>query len=162
MRVWNNRQLVALLAVLLAVGGVSAVLIMEQIQPAVPVSGLLTANCGPSTSPTPINVTLGSSGQMTFSCNSGAPSANPAFTTSAVVLLTPVITGLAAPYNTSRLYIYDADGIPNDVGCSSRANALRIDNGVLETIPANGWNYCAEYLMVGEAGLPQFTVSWTL
>lgn len=158
---WSNRRLVALLAVLLAVGVVSAVVLMEQIQPAVPVAGLITANCSP-TFPTPVTVNLGTSGQMTFSCNSGAPEANPAFTTSAVVVVIPVITGFVAPYNTSRLYIYDANGEQTTGSCSARTGNQKIESGLDETIPANGWNYCADYIEVGTDGLPQFTIAWTL
>jgi len=159
---WRSGRFASLLVILLAVGIVSAVVLMEQTQPAVPVSGLLTANCTPTTSPTPPSVILGSDGQVTFSCNSSTPDTNPAFTTTATVIATPVLTGFAAPYNISRLYIYDANGFPNTGSCSSRTANQRIETGVPETIPANGWNYCAEYLNVGTAGLPQFTVTWTL
>ena len=162
MRVSKTRQLVAILVVLLAVGMVSAVFLMEQIQPAVPLSGVITANCSPFTSPTPISVDLGTSGQMTFSCNSGAPASNPAFTTTAPVTVIPVITGFAAPYNTSRLYIYDADGSTITGVCSNRAGNQRIESSIPELIPANGWNYCAEYGTVGVDGLPEFTVTWTV
>lgn len=159
---WKGRRLVGVVAILLAVGVVSAVVLMEQIQPAVPVSGLLTPNCTPKTTPTPTSVILGSSGQVTFSCNSGIPDTNPAFTTTATVIATPNITGFVAPYNTTRLYIFDADGFPNTGTCSSRAGFQRIESGDPETIPANGWNYCAEYVTVGPGGLPEFKVSWTL
>lgn len=162
MRVWRSPRVVALLAVLLAVGVVSAVVLMEQTQPAVPVSGLLIANCTPLTSPTPTSVVLGSSGQMTFSCNSSAPESSPAFTTEATVIATPVITGFVAPYNVTRLYIYDADGFPSTGSCSGRAANQRIDSGVAETMPANGWNLCADYNIVGTDGLPQFTITWNL
>jgi hypothetical protein len=153
---------VALLAIVMAVGVVSAVVLLEQIQPAVPVSGVLTGHCNP-TAATPPSVTLGGSGEVTFSCSSGAPDANPAFTATATVIATPVITGFAAPYNTTRLYIFDADGFPNTGGCSGRAGpAQKIEDGVRETIPAGGWNYCAEYVNVGLNGLATFTVTWNL
>jgi hypothetical protein len=98
---------------------------------------------------------------MTFSCNSDAPTTNPAFTTTADVAATPTLTGYGAPYNTSRLYIYDADGSPNTGWCYQRASNTKITSGVKITIPANGWNYCAEYEDVGPNGLPEFTVTWS-
>ena len=162
MRLRRHKELVSLLAALLAGGVVSAYLLMEQTQPAVPVSSQLTPNCSPKTSPTPTTVVLGTTGSMTFSCNSGAPTSNPAFTTSADVSATPTLTGYGPPYNASRLYIYDADGNPNTGWCYQRAGNLKITSGVKITIPANGWNYCAEYEDVGPAGLPEFTVSWSI
>lgn len=162
MRVWRSRGLVGLAAALLVVGIVSAGILIVQTQPAVPVAGVLTANCGLRTSPTPVNVVLGSDGQVTFSCNSSAPDTNPAFTATATVIATPLIVGFLAPYNTTRLYIYDADGFPNTGSCSGRLGNQRIEDGQPENIPANGWNYCAEYENVGTDGLPEFTVSWTI
>ena len=66
MGAWRSRRLLGVLAIVLAVGMVSAVVLIEQTQPAVPVSGILTANCTPMTSPTPPSVILGSNGQVTF------------------------------------------------------------------------------------------------
>jgi hypothetical protein len=161
-RIRTNRQLVSLLAILLVAAVVAGVVLMEQIQPAVPVGSNLVPKCGTRTSPTPTNVTLGSSGAMTFSCSSSAPTSNPAFTNTAVVIATPTITGFVAPYNTTRLYIYDADGTPNTGICSSRAGNQKIVTGEPETIPAGGWNYCAEYENVGPTGLPEFKVTWSI
>lgn len=154
------RRLAPMLAVLVTASIVTAVILMEQIQPAVPASQL-TGNCSPRTAPTPTEVVLGSNGQITFSCNSSSPATSPAFTTSAEVRATPTITGLVPPYNASRTYIYDADGSPNTGFCSSRAGNQKIESGVEETIPANGWNYCAEYENVGPEGLPEFKVTWS-
>jgi hypothetical protein len=160
--VWVRRhaQLVGLVVTLLIGAVVSAVLIMEQIEPAVPASQM-TANCSPRTAPTPTQVVLGSSGQVTFSCNSGNPAGSPAFTTSATVRATPTFTGLDRPYNASLVYIYDADGTTNTGFCFSRTGALKIEDGVREEIPANGWNYCVEYENVGAEGLPEFKVTWS-
>jgi hypothetical protein len=155
----SARILVSLVAVLVTVGIVSAVILMTQTQPAVPASQM-TANCAPGTSPTPTQVVLGSSGQVTFSCNSGDPASNPAFTTTATVIAISTFS-IGLPYDATRLYIYDADGSPNTGFCSARAGNQKIENGEPETIPANGWNYCAEYVDVGPEGLPEFTVSWS-
>lgn len=159
MRFNVTRRWLSVLLVLAVAGVVSAAFIFEQIQPTVPLSGTMTANCNP-TAPTPASVDLGTSGQMTFSCSSGNPTANPAFTTTARVVVKPTITGLAAPYNTSRLYIYNADGTPNTGPCGLRADGERIANGETETLQAEGWNYCAEYENV-DRELPQFKVSWS-
>lgn len=159
MRTRTTRRWVSLLAVLAVAGIVSAAFIFDQLQPTVPLSGTMTENCDP-TRPTPATVDLGTSGQMTFSCNSGAPTSNPAFTTSARVVVKPTITGLAVPYNTTRLYIYNADGIVTTGPCGQRTDGERIANGETETLQAEGWNYCAEYENVDRA-LPQFSVSWS-
>jgi len=161
LRIKTNRQLVSLLAILLAAAVVGGVVLMEQIQPAVPVGSNLTQKCA-RTAPTPNNVTLGSSGSMTFSCSSSAPATNPAFTNTATVISTPTVTGFVAPYNVTRLYIYTAGGSPNTGFCFSRAGNLRVVDGSKLTIPAGQWNYCAEYENVGTAGLPEFKVSWSI
>src|SRR3989442_10821204 len=69
----------------------------------------MTANC-PTTSATPTNVTLGGSGQETFSCDTAAPTTHPAFTTGGPVLVTPTVTGLNPPYNSTGLFAYVANG----------------------------------------------------
>src|SRR5437879_13678140 len=103
MKPGKNLWLVSLLAILVAVGLVAAVLLIQQTQPAVPTAGTLTAHCSP-TSATPTNVTLGGTGQMTFSCNSQTPTARPAFTASGAVLATPTLTNYVAPSNLHGLF----------------------------------------------------------
>src|SRR5213594_478575 len=98
MKLRSSWSLVSLFAILVALGVVSAVVLISQTQPAVPVAGGMTANC-PTTSATPTNVTLGGSGQETFSCDTAAPTTHPAFTTGPV-LVTPTVTGLNPPYNS--------------------------------------------------------------
>lgn len=161
MRVGKSRWLVGLVGMMLLVGVVSGVILFQQIQPAVPVSGQIVSNCS-TTSPFPPSVPLGTNGTMTFSCSSVDPTTSPAFTTQAAVLAIPTISGFVAPYNTTRLYIYTANGVINAGGCSSRTGNQKIESGVPESMPGNVWNYCTEYINVGTAGLPQFTVTWSL
>ena len=162
MRIWKSRGLVGLIVMVLLVGVVSGLVLIQQIQPAVPVSGQLVAGCSPNTSPTPTNVPLGTNGTVTFSCNSANPAGSPAFTTESTVLAVPTISGYTAPYNTSALYIYTANGAVNVGGCTSRTGYQKIENGVPESMPGNQWNYCAVYINVGPGGLPQFSVTWSL
>ena len=161
MKPGKNLWLVGLFAILVAVGLVAAAILIQQTQPAVPVAGSMTENCDP-TAPTPVNVTLGSTGQMTFSCNSSAPTTNPAFTTGGAVIVTPTVTGLALPYNATGLYIYLANGAVNTGICGGRTGAVRVQDGTPTTIPLGSWNYCAKYETVALAGLPTFTVAWNL
>jgi hypothetical protein len=157
----KNLWLVSLFAILVAVGFVAATVLISQTQPAVPISGPMLAGCT-TTFATPANVSLGSSGQVTFSCNSNAPTTNPAFTTGGPVVATPTVSGLVAPYNTTGLYIYVANGAVNTGNCGSRTGAIKVNSGVLTTVPQDAWNYCAKYEVVGLTGLQQFTVSWSI
>ena len=161
MKLGKNLWLVSLFVILVAVGLVAATLLISQTQPAVPISGSMSAGCS-TTSSTPVNVTLGSTGQITFSCNSNAPNTNPAFTTGGPVVVTPTVSGLVAPYNTTGLYIYVANGAVNTGNCGSRTGAIKVNSGVLTPVPQDAWNYCAKYETVGLTGLPQFTVSWSI
>ncbi|TMA03882.1 MAG: hypothetical protein E6J93_08795 [Methanobacteriota archaeon] len=161
MRPGKNLWLVSLLAILVAVGLVAAVLLIQQTQPAVPTSGTLNANCT-TTSATPTNVTLGGNGQITFSCNSQTPTTSPAFTASGAVLATPTVTNFLAPYNSTGLFIYVANGAVNTGACSSRTGAIRVTDGSSTLLPVGAYNYCAKYEAVGPTGLPQFTVAWNL
>lgn len=161
MKLRSSWSLVSVFAILVAIGVVSAVILIQQTNPAVPVAGGMTKNCDP-TSPTPTNVTLGGSGQVTFSCDSNTPASHPAFTTNGAVIVTPTISGYAAPYNLTGLYVYQANGAVNTGICGSRTLATRITDGQSVTLTANSWNYCAKYETVGLSGLPQFTVTWNL
>ncbi len=161
MKPGKNLWLVSLFAILVAVGLVAASLLIQQTQPAVPVAGSMTKHCDP-TAATPVNVTLGSSGQVTFSCSSATPTTSPAFTTGGPVIVTPTITGLALPYNTTGFYIYTANGAVNTGNCGSRTGALKVTDSLPITIPLGSWNYCAKYETVGLTGLPTFTIAWNL
>ena len=161
MKPGKNLWLVGLLVILVAVGLVAASVLIQQTQPAVPVAGSMTKNCDP-TAATPVNVTLGSTGQVTFSCNSNTPTASPAFSTGGPVVVTPTLTGYVAPYNTTGLYIYTSDGAVNTGNCGSRTGALKITAGTPITVPLGTWNYCAKYEIVGLAGLPTWTIAWNL
>ena len=61
MKTRQSWSLVSLFAILVALGVVSAVILITQTQPTVPVAGGMTANCQ-QTFATPTNVTLGGSG----------------------------------------------------------------------------------------------------
>jgi len=161
MKLRSSWSLVSLFAILVALGVVSAVVLISQTQPAVPVAGGMTANC-PTTSATPTNVTLGGSGQETFSCDTAAPTTHPAFTTGGPVLVTPTVTGLNPPYNSTGLFAYVANGAVTTGTCSARTGASRITDGQPMTLTQNSWNYCAKYEIVGLTGLPQFTITWNL
>jgi len=161
MKLRQSWSLVSLFAILVALGVVSAVVLIQQTQPAVPITGGMAANC-PTTSSTPVDVTLGSDGQVTFSCNSNAPTTSPAFTTGGPVIVFPTVTGYVAPWNVTGLYIYTANGAVNTGTCSGRTGALKVNDGLSTTLPQNAWNYCAKYESVGLLGLPSFTVKWNL
>src|SRR3989442_5672882 len=80
MKLRSSWSLVSLFAILVALGVVSAVVLISQTQPAVPVAGGMTANC-PTKSATSTNVTLRGSGQGTVFCGTAAPAKHPAVTT---------------------------------------------------------------------------------
>jgi len=157
----KNLWLVSLRVILVAVGLVAASILMQQTEPAVPIAGSMVRNCEP-TAATPVNVTLGSSGQVTFSCNSNTPSASPAFSTGGPVVVTPTMNGLVSPWNTTGFYIYTSDGTVNTGNCGSRTGALKLTSGTPITVPQGVWNYCAKYELVGLTGLPNFPVVWNL
>ncbi len=162
MKLRQSWSLASLFAILVALGVVSAVVLIQQTQPPVPVAGTMTVGCAGNTFPTPVNVTLGSNGQVTFSCDSAAPTLHPAFVTGGSVLVTPTVTGLVAPYNTTGLFVYTANGAVTTGACSSRTGAVRVSDGNPTALSANSWNYCAKYETVGLAGLPTFTIVWNL
>ncbi len=163
MKLRQSWSLASLFAILVALGVVSAVVLIQQTQPAVPVAGSMALGCPNSvTFPTPVNVTLGSNGQVTFSCDSVTPTTHPAFVTSGSVLVTPTVTGLVAPYNTTGLFVYTANGLTNIGACSSRTGAVRVSDGNPTQLGLGSWNYCAKYETVGLTGLPTFTVAWNL
>jgi len=162
MKLRQSWSLVGLFAILVALGVVSAVVLFQQTQPAVPVTGTMSSNC-PTTSATPPDVTLGSTGQVTFSCNSNAPTTSPAFTTGGPVIVTPTVSsGFAPPWNTTNLYVYVANGAVNTGICGGRSGAVKVNAGVPTALAQNSWNYCAKYEQVGLAGLSSFTVTWSL
>lgn len=161
MKPGKNLWLVSLLAILVTVGLVAATVLMQQTQPAVPIAGSMQKNCDP-TQATPINVTLGSSGQITFSCNTNSPTTSPAFTTGGAVIVTPVFTGVVPPWNATGMYIYTANGAVNTGNCGSRTGAVKITDNLPVTVPLGAWNYCAKYETVGITGLPSFTIAWNL
>lgn len=160
MNLGKSWKLMSVLVVLMMVGSASAVILLTQRQPAVPVGGTISG-CA-TTAPFPTTVQIGVAGQMTFSCDSSNPTTSPAFTTTGPLTATPLFTGVLPPYNASRIYIYTATGAITGIICSSRLGNQRIENGVPEVIPAGAWNYCAEYDIVVPPGLPEFTIEWTV
>src|SRR5713226_1596902 len=161
MKPGKNLWLVSLFAILVATGLVAATVLISQTQPSVPLAGTMVSNC-PGTFATPPNVTLGSTGQVTFSCNANTPTASPAFATGGPVVVTATVSNLVAPYNATGLFIYTSNGAVNTGNCGSRTGALRVNNGVPGTVPQGVWNYCAKYEAVGLTGLQPFTVTWNL
>src|SRR5436309_14008989 len=121
---------------LLTVGIVSAIVLILQTRPTVPVTSGMVANCQ-TASATPTTVILGGSGQITFSCNSAAPTTSPAFTTGGPVLVTPTVTNYNPPYNSTGLFIYVANGAVNTGSCSGRTGAQRVNDGVPTAISQN-------------------------
>src|SRR5256885_12969771 len=103
MKLRQSWSLVGLLAILVALGIVSAVVLMQQTEPSVPVSGSMTRNCEP-TAATPANVTLGGSGQITVSGSSASPTTTPAFPTGGPAPVTPTCTGLNAAFYATGLF----------------------------------------------------------
>src|SRR6266581_3846890 len=143
MKLRQSWSLVSLFAILVALGVVSALVLFQQTQPAVPVAGSMTRNCV-TTSATPTNITLGSSGQVTFSCNSNTPTTSPAFTTGGPVIVTPSVAYAGndpTPYNTTGLYVYVANGAVNSGICGGRTGAVKVNEGVPTALPQNAWNY---------------------
>ena len=136
----------------------------EGILGARPPHGMMTSVCeNANLKSNPASVVVGSSGEVRFAC-AFTPSFVPAFT---VVGLPPghfvkaqaTVNGFVAPY--ASLWIYDArDNTARP--CGDRDGHLQIPSGKTLKILTGDWNYCAEFLNVGQAGLPTFSVSWTV
>ena len=109
------------------------------------------------------SVVAGSSGEVRFAC-AFTPSFVPAFTVGGLppghfVKAQATLTVFVAPY--ASLWIYDArDNTPGP--CANRGGHLQIPSGKTLKILTGDWNYCAEFVNVGQAGLPTFSVSWTV
>jgi len=152
-----SKPLMVLVALLTATVVVTAVSLFSQNFPAVPTAVTMTGNCenllASLVAPSPLIV--GDDGQATFQCSGP----NAAFTVSGgTVSATPSFT-LPAPY--TELWIYVWDNFPNTGPCTDRDGALQLTDDALETIPSAGWNYCAEFVDVGNSGLSGFGVDWT-
>ena len=151
--------------------GVASILILvlvlffpEGILGARPPHGTMTSLC-PNTNlkGDPASVDAGSSGEVRFAC-AFTPSIVPAFTVDGLppghfVKAQATVNGFVAPY--ASLWIYDArDNTPGP--CANRGGHLQIPSGKTLKILTGDWNYCAEFLNVGQAGLPTSSVSWTV
>ncbi len=125
--------------------------------------GTMTSECV-DLEATPAVVVLGSDGQITFAC--GFEPFVPAFTVSGTnVKARPHLTDFGSPYQS--LWIYRADRHPNAPipgPCHERGGPARqLLEGERVTIPGQkDWNYCAEYVDVGNDGLPGFHVTWDM
>jgi len=154
----RNRTIVALAAFLVVVsvgiGTAIAVTLFYHHMPAVSVGQTMTPNCDPPTA-NPATVTIGSSGQITFLCSS----------TSAITVAGSSITvkpifldgGFRAPYTS--LWIFHAGGGVTG-NCSTRTGAVQLQNNTFMTLATGDYNYCAEYVDVGTAGLRSFVCRW--
>ena len=136
----------------------------EGILGARPPHGTLTSVCeNANLKSDPASVDPGSSGEVGFAC-AFTPSFVPAFTVGGLppghfVKAQATVNGFLAPY--ASLWIYDArDDTPGP--CANRGGHLQIPSGKTLKILTGDWNYCAEFLNVGQAGLPTFSVSWTV
>ena len=136
----------------------------EGILGARPPHGTLTSVCeNANLKSDPASVDPGSSGEVGFAC-AFTPSFVPAFTVGGLppghfVKAQATVNGFVAPY--ASLWIYDArDNTPGP--CANRGGHLQIPSGKTLKILTGDWNYCAEFLNVGQAGLPTFSVSWTV
>ena len=151
--------------------GVASILILvlvlffpEGILGAGPPHGTMTSLCAnANVKSDPASVVAGSSGEVRFAC-AFTPSFIPAFTVGGLppghfVKAQATVNGFVAPY--ASLWIYDArDNTPGP--CANRSGHLQIPSGKTLKILTGDWNYCAEFLNVGQVGLPAFSVSWTV
>jgi len=129
-----------------------------------PPHGTMTSACANADLKSdPDSVPSSSSGRVRFAC-AFTPSFIPAFTVSGLppghfVKAQAMLTGFVAPY--ASLWIYDArDNTARP--CGDRDGHLQIPSGKTLKILTGDWNYCAEFLNVGQAGLPTFSVTWTV
>src|SRR3989441_1507024 len=151
--------------------GVASILILvlalfcpEGILGARPPHGTMTSVCENAIlQGDPASVVAGSSGEVRFAC-AFTPSLVPAFTVGGLppghfVKAQATLTGFVGPY--ASLWIYDArDNTARP--CGDRDGHLQIPSGKTLKILTGDWNYCAEFLNAGQAGLPAFSVSWTV
>jgi len=158
-------MLLVLILVITTVSGVTA--LFTHYFPAIPPSSTMTTTCSnqsppyPSLVSDPTTVAERSSGQVSFRCSD----TDPAFTISGGVFsAVPFFhysdgTAFGPPYAT--LWIYQSDGTTTTGPCSGRDAARQLDDGGTEAdMAAHSYNYCAEYVNVGSAGLASFVVYW--
>ncbi len=155
----RNRTIVALatflVAVSVGVGTAIAVTLFYHHMPAVSVAQTMNPNCDPPTA-SPATVTIGSSGQITFSC----PSASAITVAGSSITAKPIFLdqGFRAPY--ASLWIFHAGGSVVTGNCSVRTGAVQLQNNTFMTLSTGDYNYCAEYVDVGTAGLRPFICRW--
>ena len=146
---------VFLVVVSVGIGTVIAVTLFYHHMPAVGVAQTMLPNCDPLTA-TPASVTVGSSGQITFLCASAS-----AFTvagSSITAKPTFLDQGFRTPY--ASLWIFNAAGSVVTGNCSVRTGAVQLQNNTFTTLATGNYNYCAEYVDIGQAGLHAFLVRW--
>ena len=126
---------------------------------AAPPRGAMTSACANGNLKSdPPSVALGSTGRVRFAC-AFTPSLVPAFTvTGQYVRVKPLLSGFVAPYVS--LWIYHADD-STARPCSNRDGHMQVLSGRIMKVQAGNWNYCTEFMNVGQAGLPGFSLTWT-
>jgi len=156
----TNKWIVTFAAFLVAlsvgIGTAIGVTLWYHHMPAVGASQTLTPNCDPTVADV-ASVGLGSSGQITFECSTTLA----AFSISGgSVSLIPVFVGqgFRAPYTT--LWIFNADGGGLTGACSGRTGGAELQNNTSMTLSVGNYNYCAEFVDVGQSGLRGFSVGW--
>ena len=157
----TNRTIVILatflVAVSVGVGTAIAVTLFYHHMPAVSVAQTMNPNCDPPTA-SPATVTIGSSGQITFSCPSTSASAIAVAGSSITAKPIFLDQGFRAPY--ASLWIFRAGGSVVTGNCSARTGAAQLQNNTFMTLLTGDYNYCAEYVDVGTTGLRPFICRW--
>ena len=152
----RDRWIGVTLAILLGlslVGAVSALTLFWQHTADVPVSQNMIAHCDPTIADPP-TVTLGSSGQVTFRCVGGS-----AFSVvGATINATPILQGFRSPLTSMR--VFDSDGSVLTGICTSRTNAILLQNNTQVSLPPLNYDYCGEYTNVGSGGIHSVSVGW--
>jgi len=153
----RNHWIVAVVAVAIAlalIGAVAAITLFYQHMPDVPVSQNMIAHCDPTIADPP-SVTLGSSGQVTFRCIGGSALS----VVGSNINATPIVQSFRPPLTS--LWVFNAGGATLTGVCSSRSDAVLLQNNTQVTLSPLDYNYCAEYANVGPAGIHSVTVQWT-
>ena len=155
----TRRVALAIILVLLLVGGVYAFVTFTQYFPSVPpgvVAPNLVANCGVSSmtalTATPATVTVGSAFVIVYSCSSG----------------TAAISGTDGPISTipTEAPAIGAAGMPTTLsliapGAACTASAgIALAQSTAVSIPTGDYNYCATGTTAPAGGVLSFTVTW--
>ena len=152
----KDRWIIPVAVVLVAVsmiGAVTGLTLFWQHTADVPVSQSMIAHCDPTVADPP-TVTLGSSGEVTFRCLDDS-----AFSVVGATLnATPILQGFRAPLTS--LWVFDADGDILTGQCTTRTDAILLQNNTQVRLAPLDYNYCGEYLDVGPGGIHSVSVGW--